>query len=73
VTVDSYIKVSAAYQEPDMDNTLSWLDRDNCDDRIVASVLAVQAEHPNSKVTLVTGDINLQNKADAAFIEVKEI
>ncbi|MDF1690678.1 MAG: PIN domain-containing protein, partial [Cycloclasticus sp.] len=73
VTVDSNIKVSAAYQEPDMDNTLSWLDRENCDDRIVASVLAVHAEFPNSKVTLVTGDINLQNKADAAFIDVDEI
>lgn len=73
VTVDSNIKISAAYQEPDMDNTLSWLDRENCDDRIVASILAVQAEYPNSKVLLVTGDINLQNKADAAFIEVNEI
>jgi len=73
VTVDGNIKISAAYQEPDMENTLSWLDKDNCDDRIVASVLAIQAEFPNSKVILVTGDINLQNKADAAFIEVGEI
>jgi len=73
VIVHSNIRITAAHQEPDMNNTLSWLDRESSDDRIIASVLAVQASHPNSKVLLVTGDINLQNKADAAFIEVGEL
>ena len=55
-----------------MANTISWLDPGSQDDRIIASVLFLQTRHPNSSVVLITGDINLQNKADAAFIEVEE-
>jgi predicted ribonuclease YlaK len=42
------------------------------DDRIIAAVLAVAAEHPAARVVLVTGDINLQNKADAAMLETAD-
>lgn len=73
VVVDSNIEVSASHKEPDMSNTLSWLDGDVKDDRIIANVLSVQAEYLNANITLVTGDINLQNKADAAFIDVAEL
>lgn len=73
VTVNKTITVMAEYKEPDMDNTLSWLDSENSDDRIIASVLSVQAAFPSSRIILATGDINLQNKADSAMIEVGEL
>ena len=73
VTVDKSITVKASHSEPDMENTLSWLQADNRDDRIVASVLALQAQEPTAHIVLVTGDINLLNKADAALIDTAEI
>lgn len=73
VIVDSTITVSASHKEPDMGSTLSWLDSEVKDDRIIANVLSVQAEYLNSSVTLITGDVNLQNKADAAYIDVAEL
>lgn len=72
VTVDKTITVKAWHREPDMKNTLSWLDADVQDDRIIASVIGLQGEQPSSRVILVTGDINLQNKADAALVETAE-
>ena len=56
-----------------MENTLSWLDENIRDDRIIASVLEVQSTQPNARVVLVTGDINLSNKADVAQIETAEL
>lgn len=73
VVVDKTILVKAWHKEPDMDNTLSWLDNSVQDDRIIASVLSAQAENASSVIYLITGDINLQNKADAAFIPILEI
>ena len=73
VTVDRTITVKAVASEPKMDNTLSWLDKNNRDDRIVASVLEIQSTYPNARVVLVTGDINLSNKADVARIETAEL
>lgn len=69
VTVDGSIVVQAIHREPDMESTLSWLDPAVKDDRILAGVLQLQAENPAARVILVTGDINLQNKADAALVE----
>jgi len=68
VTVDGTITVKAIAKEPDMEHALSWLDPEIIDDRIIASVLEVQACDPTAMVILVTGDINLLNKADAARI-----
>ena len=73
VTVDQSITVRAIGSEPDMQRTLSWLDKDNHDDKIVAAVLEVQSAHPASRVVLVTGDVNLMNKADLAQIETAEL
>ena len=73
ITVDKSIKVRAASREPDIRKTLSWLDESNNDDRIIASVLAVQAESPSAQVILVSGDINILNKADVAMIETAEL
>lgn len=72
VIVDKTIQVKSSHSEPDMKNTLSWLDPNNNDDRIIASVLALQGAHPAANVILVSGDINMQNKADAALIETIE-
>ena len=73
VTVDRTITVKAVASEPKMGNTLSWLDENNHDDRIIAIVLEVQSTQPNARVVLVTGDINLSNKADVARIETAEL
>lgn len=73
VIVDRTITVRAIANEPDMKNALSWLDPNIRDDRILASVLEVQSSYPTAKVVLVTGDINLLNKADAARIQHAEI
>jgi hypothetical protein len=73
VTVDKSITVKACHSEPDMERTLSWLDASVLDDRIIASTIALQVEQPSARVVLVTGDINLQNKADAALIETAEV
>jgi hypothetical protein len=72
VTVDKSITVKTSHSEPDMRNTVSWLDATNDDDRIIASVLALQGENSSALVILVSGDINIQNKADAALIETIE-
>src|SRR5262249_54595194 len=52
--------------EPNFGSSLSWLDRDNDDDRILAGFIEVMRQHPRCPVFLVTGDINLTNKADYA-------
>jgi len=72
VTVDKSIIVKTCHSEPDMSKSLSWLDANNRDDRIVASVLALAAEHPCARIILMSGDINLLNKADAALIQTIE-
>ncbi len=73
VVVDQTIQVQALHNEPNMKSTLTWLDPNVLDDRIVASLLEIQASSPADRVILVTGDINLQNKADAAAIEHSEL
>ena len=73
VKVDKTVLVKAVPTEPNMRESLSWLDPESKDDRIIASVLSIQASHPASRVVLATNDINLQNKADAAFVETIDI
>ncbi len=67
------IRVRAIAEEPNMGETLGWLDPSNKDDRIIASVLEVQVAAPAAHVILVTGDINLQNKAEVARLPYAEI
>jgi hypothetical protein len=73
VTVDQTITVKSIANEPDMASTLPWLKADVRDDRIIASLLELQSLHPNAKVVLVTGDVNLLNKADSAMIDYAEL
>lgn len=72
VTVDKTISIQAIANEPQMENSLSWLDPNVPDDRLIAGILEVQATYPKSQVILVTGDINLLNKAEAARISTYE-
>lgn len=72
VTVNGTVTVRSIAREPDFAKTLKWLDRDNRDDRIIASVLELQRAMPSAAIVLVTGDINLQNKADAASLPYAE-
>lgn len=69
VVVDKTIKVQAVAQEPDMGNSLSWLDPQTPDDRILASALEIQAANPATRLILVSDDINLLNKADLALVD----
>lgn len=66
VIVEKSIKLKMVATEPNFDRTLSWLDRENNDDRIIASALEIQRDNPSSAVCLVTSDINLQNKTEMA-------
>lgn len=54
--------------EPNMSDSLPWLDSSNNDDRLLASVVDVMRQRPHSPVILVTRDLNLQNKAEFACV-----
>ena len=69
ITVNKTITVRATASEPDMKCTITWLDEHNRDDRIIATVLEIQSDHPAARVVLITGDVNLSNKANVARIE----
>jgi predicted ribonuclease YlaK len=73
VTVAKTIKVLMIATEPRMSGLPSWLDSDNHDDRIIGSVLEIQYRELSSTVVLVTDDMNLQNKAEMAFIPWSEL
>jgi hypothetical protein len=68
VTVAKTITVQMIATEPRMGALPSWLDAENQDDRIVGSVLEIQCAEPSSVLVLVTDDLNLQNKAEMAFL-----
>ena len=68
-------RIRARAVEPKIEESLPWLDPGNNDDRILASMIEVMRQYPRSLVTLVTRDINLQNKAEFArvvFVEPPE-
>lgn len=68
VTVDGTIKVKMVPTEPRMAELPKWLDPYSNDDRLIGSCLELQFQNPTANVILVTGDINLQNKAEMAFL-----
>jgi hypothetical protein len=73
VIVEKSIKLKMVAAEPNFDRTLSWLDSENNDDRIIASALEIQRDNPSSVVCLVTSDINLQNKTEMAKLTYVDI
>jgi len=62
------IRLRSTAIEPRADEVLPWLDPLTPDDRMLASCIESMRAHPRSIVILVTGDINLQNKAEFARI-----
>lgn len=70
--VKEKIYIQSKAIEPDFDNSLSWLDSENNDDRIIAGFLEVMRQQTNSTIVLVTSDINLQNKAEFACLPFTE-
>ncbi|MFO1434233.1 MAG: PIN domain-containing protein [Candidatus Competibacteraceae bacterium] len=54
--------------EPNMQNSLPWLDRFNNDDRFLATVIEIMRLRPQSRIFAVSLDVNLQNKAEFACI-----
>lgn len=68
VTVAKTITVRMIPTEPRMSELPPWLDVANKDDRIIGTLLEIQSSRPSSIVVLVTDDINLQNKAEMAFL-----
>lgn len=55
-------------KEPDFSKTLSWLQPDVVDDRIIATILELQRRHPGDRIVLLTGDTLMLAKADAASV-----
>ena len=68
VTVAKTITVQMIAAEPRVAELPSWLDAENQDDRIIGSILEIQFAEPSAVVVLVTDDMNLQNKAEMAFL-----
>jgi len=66
----SYLKSIAV--EPNFMNTLNWLDEKNNDDRFIATYFEIFRSYPSYNVSIVTSDINLQNKADFSLIPFVE-
>jgi hypothetical protein len=61
--------------EPNMQDSLPWLDSTNNDDRFLAAVIEIMRLRPRSVVLAVSRDINFQNKAEFArlpFVEPPE-
>jgi predicted ribonuclease YlaK len=58
--------------EPRMERSLPWLDPTNNDDRLIAAVVEIMRAHVRSPITLVTRDLNMQNKAAHAAIPYVE-
>jgi PIN domain len=58
--------------EPRVEEALPWLDPGNPDDRLIAAVIEVMRQNPRAPVTLVTRDINAQNKAAYASLPFEE-
>jgi hypothetical protein len=56
--------------EPSRKGMPSWLQLDRNDDRLIASVLDISRSNLADRVVLVTGDLNVENKARFARIPV---
>jgi hypothetical protein len=54
--------------EPRMLESLSWLDPTNADDRLLASIIEIMRLNPHATVTVVTRDLNFQNKLEFARV-----
>lgn len=72
VRVTKKVTLRTVAVEPKADKVLGWLDPAVIDDRILASAIQLSIENPACRVQVVTSDLNLQNKADAAGVGYSE-
>jgi hypothetical protein len=72
IVIKNRITIRSMAIEPKVKKTLPWLDPESQDDRMLASCIQAMRGHPRSTVALVTGDINLQNKAEFAGVPFLE-
>ena len=73
VAVDEDVMVFSRPVEPDFKSLPRHLDPASPDDRILGAALELQRDRPRGAVILLTGDVNLQTKAelvDLPFIEL---
>lgn len=73
VAMAKSIQVRMIPTEPKFQALPEWLDATNKDDRIIGSALEVQFKTPSAIVVLITDDLNLQNKAEMAFLPYAEL
>lgn len=66
------VSVVFGVTEPQGDGLPGWLNLAVPDDRLVASALLLQSEHPGSWLAVVTSDLNLQTKLAAAGLPFVE-
>jgi predicted ribonuclease YlaK len=72
IIVHKTIRIKMYSIEPDFTKALSWFDKDNNDDRIIASAIQIQRANPSDYVIIATSDINLINKAEMAYFPYVE-
>lgn len=70
VIVHKTITLKMIATEPDFRITLNWLDPTNNDDRIISNGLELQTKYPSNRLIFVSSDINFQNKAEMANLEI---
>ncbi len=73
VRVQGDVFVRVAAREPNFQQTLSWLDPQVVDDRILASVLEWQRANPTTAVQVLSGDSVMLTKADEAGIPTGDL
>jgi hypothetical protein len=69
-TVRDGVDIRFLEVEPTGDVTVLGLDRQNQDDRLLASVIDFRNQHPGDEVVIVTADIGLRVKARSRNVEV---
>lgn len=73
VVVQGRVTLRSIANEPNMDQSLSWLDSANADDRFLASAIDVMRADLAMRAFIVTSDINLQSKAEMAGLPFCEV
>jgi hypothetical protein len=71
--VSGKIYVKAVAPEPAMDDSLPWFDKDNNDDKFLASAIEIIRDHLSAECFIVTYDVNMQNKSEFAGIPYREL
>jgi rRNA-processing protein FCF1 len=73
IIVKDHIGLRAIATDPKMSESLSWLNANNKDDCLLATSIEIIQSNLGARVFIVTGDINMQNKAELAGIPFVEI